>query len=221
MDHCREDLRCCIPLIRRFNDRPRCIIRICFPKHLFIHLLISCKFLISLQIALADSPLRFLRFHQLFEPLFLFFLIDRKKQFHNDHSVICKLLFKRTNRFIVCRQFFFRHFAVEPVDLYSAVPARIVDRNSSPLWCLRPETPHERVHPFLFRFFLNRMYLKSSRIQSLDQTSDLQAFSRSSVPFKGDHHRNFLFLAFPLQMPKLQLQRLHLLLVFFLAHFLC
>ena len=72
----------------------------------------------------------------------------------------------------------------------------------------------------LLRLALRGIHLEASRIERFDETVDHRALAGSAEAFKGDDHRNSLFLAEALQAAQLGIQLAHQRLKFLFVHLL-
>ena len=120
-----------------------------------------------------------------------------------------------------CLNFFFSCPFFKPVNQDFPVPTAIKDSNPPRLRGLCPESPQERMHSFILSLCFDRKYLKSSRIHTLDQLSDLNSLSRCTKAFKNNHHRNFQFSAFSLQSAKFYFHLRHLRFILFFRNLFC
>ena len=171
---------------------------------------------IPLFIPLRHPPCGLFILFQFVETFFLFFFVNIQQKLDDQVPVLGQLFFERVDgvecsgQILVFRPFF------KSVDKDSAVPAPVIDRDPASGRRLCPETPHERMHPFLFRLIFDRMHLKSPGIHALDQASDLEPFSRCAESFKNDHDRDPQCFAFSLETSKLGFQMRHFFLILFL-----
>src|SRR5699024_2504288 len=113
------------------------------------------------------------------------------------------------------RKFFLFCTFFKSVDQYSSVPAAVINSDSPLFRSFDPESPEERMHPLFFGFILDWVYMKSSRIHTLDQLADLKPFSRRSESFKYNHNGNFKCFTFSLKLSDFGFKLRHFFLVLF------